>query len=67
MRPLVEVLDEAALHAMPMTSITGMASRIESGTDQSISTAPKSPNQVWASGVRISSGVPQAVRLRLDR
>ena len=46
---------------MPTSSITGMARRIESGTDQSISTAPQSPNQVWASGVRTSSAVPQAV------
>ena len=49
--------------AMPMISITGIARRIESGTDQSISTAPQSPNQVCASGVRTSSAVPQAVGL----
>ncbi len=44
---------------MPMISITGMASTIDSGTEYSISTAPKSPNQVCASGVRTSSGAPQ--------
>ena len=46
---------------MPISSMTGIAMMIEMGTEKFNIWAPKSPNQASIYGVRISTGVPQAV------